>query len=202
MENYYNSKFTVSELIEELKKYNPDAYVVGVYDDMGYGVESIGCGGGDGCTKENCDDVTIHFGNNNSSENEMFEGMEILGRDVPFSTLHGKVINKIEGMYAGSDEIIFHCEDGSVFRMFHYQDCCESVTVDDVYGDVDDIIGSEILLAEENSSSSGKPKDEFDNSFTWTFYKLATIKGYVDIRWYGTSNGYYSEKVDFTQIKP
>ena len=123
--------------------------------------------------------------------------------NIPFEVLKGKTLTKIEGMEAGNNEIRFHCTDGSMYIMYHEQDCCESVTIDDVYGDVEDLIGSPILIAEENTNVDAPAKDSvWDNSYTWTFYKLATQKGYVDIKWYGVSNGYYSERVDFRDITP
>ena len=132
-----------------------------------------------------------------------------MNKKVPFEKLRGKVLTKIEGMEPRSEEIIFTAEDGSVYMMCHEQDCCENVDVEDVCGDVDDLIGSEILLAEEvvhdNEWPDGveKPYNSWEpDSFTWTFYKLATRKGYVDIRWFGESTGYYSESVDFIQIAP
>ena len=114
---------------------------------------------------------------------------------IDFSSLVGKVMKEVD---VGNDNIKFVTVDGEVYNMYHDQDCCESVSVESVVGDVQDLIGVPLLVAEESSSNAnpdGAEVSEYQESFTWTFYKLATIKGYVDIRWYGESNGYYSEGV-------
>jgi len=117
---------------------------------------------------------------------------------VDFSELKGKVLTKIEKS-DDDEEIRFYCDDGCEYRMYHEQDCCERVTVEDVIGNFDDLIGSEILMAEYVTNSGENPSELI--SFTWTFYKLATVKGYVTIRWYGESNGYYSESVSFAKVR-
>ena len=117
--------------------------------------------------------------------------------------LGGRTITVIEGAVEGSNMIIFKCNDGAVFRMYHDQSCCEIVLVEDICGDVADLIGSPILKAYTKSNDEKLPLDPQDSEgdFLWTFYDLATINGYVTIRWYGTSNGYYSVDVDFVQDK-
>lgn len=100
------------------------------------------------------------------------------------------------------DSVVFTLVNGDKYQLYHRQDCCESVSVEDVIGDVQDLIGSPLLMAEESTSDSNPPDThkKWQDSFTWTFYRLATIKGYVTIRFYGESNGYYSESVDFEKI--
>ena len=112
--------------------------------------------------------------------------------------LIGKTISKIE-VDSGDDEIRFYCNDGTRFLMYHDQDCCESVTIEDINGDINDLIGEPILQAEVSRNCEDETYNK--EGCTWTFYRLATIKGYVNIRWYGTSNGYYSEEVSFKEEK-
>lgn len=115
-----------------------------------------------------------------------------------------KSVTRSDSTGYGDDVIDFETEDGTVYRMYHSQDCCESVSIDDINGDLQDLVGSPITLAEESTSNElqeWEDKDRYRESFTWTFYRFATVKGYVNIRWYGHSNGYYSERVDFAKVK-
>lgn len=118
---------------------------------------------------------------------------------VDISELRDKILVDIK---VHDDAITFTTSTGDVYDMYHSQDCCESVCIDDIVGNVTDLIGRPILIAEEVEGVT--PADfeaDHHESYTWTFYKLATIKGYVDIRWFGSSNGYYSESVDFRKRK-
>lgn len=101
----------------------------------------------------------------------------------------------------GTGDVYFEMQSGRTVRFFHYQSCCETVQVEDINGDLTDIVGSPLTLSEEVSNAGeteyavAMDKVYRGDSWTWTFYKFATIKGYVTIRWYGSSNGYYGEEV-------
>lgn len=119
------------------------------------------------------------------------EFAELLGKTLVDISIDGHVHEGELG-----DEIHFKTLDGLKYKLFHKQDCCESVYIESVDGDLGDLIGSPLLMAEEVSEVA----EEVCESGTWTFYKLATVKGYVTIRWIGESNGYYSESVDFVRV--
>lgn len=121
-------------------------------------------------------------------------------KTIPFETLLGKIITSVEETY---DTIVFTTNSGQKYSLHHSQDCCEHVSVEDVNGDWEDIIGNPITLAEESTSYDfNEEQAKSSESCTWTFYKLATVKGYVDIRWFGESNGYYSEEVELYELLP
>jgi hypothetical protein len=115
-----------------------------------------------------------------------------------FGELLGKTLTDVRVVKDSddNDRMVFVVDDGSEYALYHSQDCCESVGINEIVGDLAHLVGSPITMADE----SGEESQGDDYSSTWTFYKLATIKGYVDIRWLGESNGYYSESVDFARI--
>jgi hypothetical protein len=107
----------------------------------------------------------------------------------------GKVMTSVDGGIGG-EVMAFTGNDGARYVFWYEQDCCASCQVNDIVGDLSDLIGSPIVMAEEVSSADA-PTPEHADSFTWTFYKFATVKGYVTVKWLGESNGYYSESVSF-----
>lgn len=118
---------------------------------------------------------------------------------VKFEDLVGQTLSKVENNF--NEELIFTLGNGEKYALWHSQDCCESVSIEDIVGNLDDLIGTPILMAEEATSEDIQLGQKYtDSCFVWTFYKLATIKGYVTIRWFGSSNGYYSVSVDFSKI--
>jgi len=122
-------------------------------------------------------------------------------REANVSEMQGCVLTAVIGV-EGS-HLIFECANGAQFQMYHEQDCCETVTLESVEGDLADLIGEPLLIAEEvcdDAVASVRIRIGVESS-TWTFYKFATVKGYVTLRWFGESNGYYSESVDFFKCK-
>lgn len=116
---------------------------------------------------------------------------------VEFNELLGKTLKEIQ-IHNKDKEIKFVDSEGNEYLMYHEQDCCEDVYIEDICGNMSDLLHTPITLAEVVTNE--RECCSF-GTYTWTYYKLATVKGYVTIRWYGESNGYYSEEVDFIKIK-
>lgn len=114
-----------------------------------------------------------------------------------FKDLKGNILINIDRI--GNEKLIFTCENGSKYIMYHKQQCCESVEIEDINGDLNDLLNNKILVAEErtNCRETDFCRETYYCSETWTFYTIRTQKASIDIRWYGQSNGYYSESVDF-----
>lgn len=120
---------------------------------------------------------------------------------VEFEVLKGKILKKIEVIKDKEkvyDKILFYTIEEDIYEMFHFQDCCENVIIQDIVGEIDNLIGNPILVSDERTNEHEIPNE--CSHWTWTFYELATIQGSVSIRWYGGSNGYYSERVSFRKI--
>ena len=119
-----------------------------------------------------------------------------LGEAAEVKDLIGLTFYFVKAQVEDEEVYFVGAGDTPTYRFFHEQDCCEGVSVAEIIGDVQDLVGVPILEAREDTQEG----DNEYGSATWTFYNFRTIKGSVTIRWLGESNGYYSERVDLERM--
>jgi len=112
--------------------------------------------------------------------------------------LKGETIISIEGLKEGGEEVIFKTKSGRTFKMYHDQDCCETVNIVRCIGAYLGTVGVEVLSAEERIESD-VPASESATRTTFVINKDSYSK--IVIEWLGESNGYYSESVSFVEVK-
>ena len=102
---------------------------------------------------------------------------------IEFKALVGKTITDIMWLSKGYAIATLGLSDGSFLRMYDPEIGSKEVYIEDVCGNIQDLIGSPIVRAEEYSNEQ------------WTFYIIGTAKGTVTIRWVGPESDYYGERV-------
>lgn len=120
-----------------------------------------------------------------------------------YTEFSGKTIQEIRGCKKHSDEVTIKFTDGTCLKFYHQQDCCESVLLEDFDTEPEYLINTNIISIEERIYRSGegmKPLSTCDQSYTWSFYVIKTSSITMVLRWYGESNGWYSETVDIDYL--
>lgn len=113
-------------------------------------------------------------------------------QDNEFDKLVGLTLLEVRrGDYKGNDALFFVADNGMTMRMSHEQDCCENVWIEDINGDLSDLIGTPIREAYQESATGRSMEWEVRD---WTFYRIRANKGSVTLRWAGESD-YYSTDV-------
>lgn len=128
---------------------------------------------------------------------ESYHGAEFLTEMI------GQTFSKVVYINNSVDDFLrFIKENGTTYEFYYDHDCCAGCNIEDIVGNLQDLENSPLLQVEESSNRDDPPPKiaGFVESYTWTYYKFATIKGYVDVRWYGSSNGYYSESVSLRKL--
>jgi hypothetical protein len=113
----------------------------------------------------------------------------------------GSVVKSID-IDESNDDCLITLEDGRKFKIEHFQDCCETVQFYDASGDVHSLIGKKLTNVTEDYNDDPIEEDlSCDGSHTWSVYKFQTDENTVILRWYGDSNGYYSETTQLYEVK-
>jgi hypothetical protein len=94
-------------------------------------------------------------------------------------------------------EVLITMKSGKQLRLYHDQDCCETVELVSIDGDICKLIGKPILSTELGVDEDYDGPEIGDDSGTETKITLRCDDETVIMRWIGESNGYYGEQLDF-----
>lgn len=111
---------------------------------------------------------------------------------------------KISGLRINEDQsiLVFDTDQGTV-GYETYGDCCSESWFADITG-VSAMLGGTVQTVEEVSMDGynvedGRTRQEYDEAYG---YKLTTDKGYADIVFRNSSNGYYGGSIDPLRGEP
>lgn len=111
-----------------------------------------------------------------------------------FQTMKELIGKTIVSIYVNDDqsELVFETNEGQI-RYVTDADCCSETWFADLIG-VEAIINQEILSVEDLEIPESLQDDSRSRQDSDSYYgvKLTTIKGYCDIVYRNSSNGYYS----------
>ncbi len=82
---------------------------------------------------------------------------------MDISELKGKVLKSIIN---NGNELLFETLDNIKYKMYRIPDCCESVCLEDVAGDLNDLIGVPIVIARVETNSNSPKNPNYDESHT------------------------------------
>lgn len=146
---------------------------------------------------------TGNMQNYDNDGNECLDDMNpLIGQTIRAIECEFREYEAANGMKVPVHTIIIVC-DNCAFETSHSQDCCETVEVHDIIGDLNSLIGKKVInckTIESQEWPSDVEKGQYVDSFTWTTQIIQTKSTEIKIRWLGESNGWYSEGIYFRRI--
>src|SRR5574343_300489 len=108
---------------------------------------------------------------------------------IDASSLVGETLTYID-IDPENNVILLTTESGKRIKIYHDQDCSETVEIVDTDGNWHDLIGKPIVLAEHEAQQDGDPQpSEWADSWTRTTLTFKVDGSTVISRWIGKSNG-------------
>lgn len=116
---------------------------------------------------------------------------KVPGDDVKIEALQGLTLRRC---VRDGNEIYLYADNGLSFSLGNPSDA----EIEDICGELEWLVGSPITMAEQEESS--RDRGDGYEDMAWYYYKLATVKGYVTVR-FACTDGYYASYAQLTLLK-